>query len=188
MDLFEPEPTATTPTRVVNVKDPKTRFDVYIGRAIPARGFEASPWANPFKIANESERAAAVAKYEQWLRNQPGLMLRLRELRGLTLGCWCAPKVCHGHVLARLADALPDGPRDRLEDKLRNRQTFRWVDKPGGKARGPEDWLRWMKRLGLLPPELESWGAMSDAQAVRVLAELDEVQKRAEYVKATRRA
>ncbi len=187
MDLFEPESTATTPTRVVNVRDPKTRFDLYIGRAIPARDLPQSPWANPFKIKDESERPAAVAKYEAWLRNQPGLMLRLRELRGLTLGCWCHPKVCHGHVLARLADALPDGPRDRLEDNLRKRVSFRWVDKPGGRARGPEDWLWWFKLLKLLPAELESWGAMTDAQALRLLDELETVQKHADYVKATRR-
>jgi hypothetical protein len=26
------------------------------------------------------------------------------ELRGRTLACWCAPELCHGDVLAELAD------------------------------------------------------------------------------------
>ena len=27
------------------------------------------------------------------------------ELRGLVLGCWCAPRACHGDLLVRLANA-----------------------------------------------------------------------------------
>jgi hypothetical protein len=33
------------------------------------------------------------------------LMAALGELRGLVLGCWCAPRPCHGDVLVRLANA-----------------------------------------------------------------------------------
>ncbi|MBX6723654.1 MAG: DUF4326 domain-containing protein, partial [Dactylosporangium sp.] len=43
-------------------------------------------------------------RYEAWLRTRPDLMARLPELRGRVLACWCAPKPCHGDVLARLAD------------------------------------------------------------------------------------
>jgi hypothetical protein len=32
-------------------------------------------------------------------------MASLDELRGLVLGCWCAPRPCHGDVLVRLANA-----------------------------------------------------------------------------------
>jgi hypothetical protein len=75
----------------------------YIGR--PSR------WGNPFKLAkdaDDAERMRVLEQYERWLREQTRLMLKLHELRGRVLGCWCAPKLCHGDVLARLADeAVP---------------------------------------------------------------------------------
>jgi hypothetical protein len=62
-------------------------------------------------------REEAIVRYEQWLMTQPALLADLRELKGKTLACWCAPRggltaddplICHGQVLARLADALPE--------------------------------------------------------------------------------
>jgi hypothetical protein len=90
------------PTRVVHFK--KEAHDVYIGRP--------SIWGNPFshkantvakyKVASVDE---ALVEYERWLRAQPGLIrLARRTLRGKVLGCWCAPKRCHGDILARIAD------------------------------------------------------------------------------------
>lgn len=91
-------------TRVVHCK--REAFDVYIGRP--------SKWGNPFSLprkfndgAEEREiRAAILAKYEHWLREQPELMASLVDLRGKVLGCWCAPKLCHGDVLSRLANEV----------------------------------------------------------------------------------
>lgn len=90
-------------TRVVHCK--RERYDVYIGRP--------SKWGNPFVLSKSSNaaeerevRAAILVKYEEWLRKQPHLMASLHELRGKVLGCWCAPKLCHGDVLARLADEI----------------------------------------------------------------------------------
>ena len=78
-------------------------YDVYIGRP--------SKWGNPFThltvglaLYRVATREEAVARYEEWLREQPELMAALPELRGKVLGCWCAPKACHGDVLARLAN------------------------------------------------------------------------------------
>ena len=98
-------PTDRAATRVVHCK--REPFDVYIGRP--------SKWGNPFshkhgtlarfKVATREE---AVARYEQWLLSQPQLLAALPELRSKTLGCWCHPRACHGHVLARLADTPPD--------------------------------------------------------------------------------
>ncbi|RZV43608.1 MAG: DUF4326 domain-containing protein [Acidimicrobiales bacterium] len=81
-------------------------YDVYIGRAVPEAGLEASKWGNPFVMADDSdeERDRAVADYRTWVVAQPELMAALGELRGLRLGCWCAPNACHGNVLAELAD------------------------------------------------------------------------------------
>lgn len=84
-------------TRVVHCK--RERYDVYIGRP--------SKWGNPFPLVTPKDdalRAEVLVKYEEWLREQPHLMALLHELRGKVLGCWCAPRLCHGDVLARLAD------------------------------------------------------------------------------------
>ena len=89
--------------RVVHCK--KEPYDVYIGRP--------SKWGNPFVNGEDGNRDAVIALYETWIRQQPDLMAALPELRGKTLGCWCAPQACHGDVLIRLVDEIeaPDfGP------------------------------------------------------------------------------
>jgi hypothetical protein len=89
-------------TRVVHCK--REPYDVYIGRP--------GPWGNPFVLGKEDQRADVIAKYREWLMEQPRLLAVVPELRGLTLGCWCAPKPCHGDVLAELADASPVCPAE----------------------------------------------------------------------------
>ena len=73
--------------------------DVHIGRP--------SKWGNPFVIGRDGARDDVTARYEAWLLEQPELVAALPELAGKTLGCWCAPRACHGDVLARLANAQP---------------------------------------------------------------------------------
>ncbi len=81
--------------RVVHCK--KARFDVYIGR--PGK------WGNPIVLRHESEREAVLEKYRKWLYSQPQLVEdAMRELKGKVLGCWCAPRLCHGDVLAQIAN------------------------------------------------------------------------------------
>lgn len=80
--------------RVVHCK--KNAFDIYIGR--PGK------WGNPFHVLTDGTREEVVAKYERWIQQQPHLMKDLHELRGKVLGCWCAPKPCHGDVLVRLVN------------------------------------------------------------------------------------
>jgi hypothetical protein len=81
-------------TRVVHVK--KDQYDVYIGRP--------SSFGNPFVIGQDGTRAEVIAKYREWVVQQPELMASLGELRGKVLGCFCKPQACHGDVLAELAD------------------------------------------------------------------------------------
>jgi hypothetical protein len=82
--------------------------DVYIGRAARQGGWNLAPsdWANPFvlpkKGATDEDRAAVLARYEAYVRSNAQLMARLPELAGRRLGCWCAPKPCHGDVLVKL--------------------------------------------------------------------------------------
>ena len=91
------------PSRLV-VHCKRERFDVYIGRP--------SKWGNPFThLADRKTRAEfvvssreeAVASYAKWITSQPDLLAALHELKGKVLGCWCAPKPCHGDVLVELA-------------------------------------------------------------------------------------
>ena len=88
-------------TRVVHCK--KSDYDVYIGRP--------SKWGNPFSHKEGtlaefkiSKRAEAIQRDEEWILTQPHLMGSLHELKGKTLGCWCNPKPCHGHTLAKLVE------------------------------------------------------------------------------------
>ncbi len=69
---------------------------VYIGRP--------SKWGNPFEIGKDGTREEVIAKYRDWIRTQPELMAALPELKGKTLGCWCAPQACHGDVLMELSE------------------------------------------------------------------------------------
>ena len=82
-------------TRVVHCK--REQYDVYIGRP--------GPWGNPFAIGRDGTRAQVIEAYERYLLSRPDLLGQLGELRGKVLGCWGAPRQCHGDVLARYADA-----------------------------------------------------------------------------------
>lgn len=82
-------------TRVVNKQTEP--FDVYIGRP--------SKWGNPFILKDERDRVSVLEQYRKFLMGRPRLIVDARrELKGKRLGCFCAPKACHGDVLARVAD------------------------------------------------------------------------------------
>lgn len=111
----QPATTATGPARVVHCR--KEAFDCYIGRQMPKYpDLKASGWGNPYKdgLDTPAGRQSAIDRYREWVLTQPRLLARLPELRGRVLGCWCAPlgglpgdlhgRVCHGEVLAALAD------------------------------------------------------------------------------------
>lgn len=83
----------------------KESYDIYIGRP----SIYGNPYSHKdgtsakFKVASREE---AIAKYEEWLLAQPSLVALVKqELRDKRLGCWCPPKACHGHVLARIANS-----------------------------------------------------------------------------------
>jgi hypothetical protein len=99
-DILElPFPTIAKPT-VVDVRGGADCL--YIGRKM-GTDRQASPWANMHKVDKDTpeNRAAAVNAY---IRSVLGTdqRVRLHTLRGLTLGCWCSPRLCHGHALAEL--------------------------------------------------------------------------------------
>jgi len=77
---------------------------VYVGRP--------TPLGNPFRLEREDQREEVVARYATWLEEElrqgnPAVTRALEELyrrlkrRGaLTLLCFCAPRRCHGEVIA----------------------------------------------------------------------------------------
>lgn len=76
---------------------------VYIGRP--------SKWRNPFSIGEDGTREEVIAKYIDWLHDNPDFVAMVRrELAGKDLVCWCAPHSCHGHILRDIArgDPLPE--------------------------------------------------------------------------------
>ena len=80
-------------TKVVNKRvEP---FDVYIGRG--------SKWGNPFVMRNEADRARVIEAYRKflWQEIKAGRISKdeLLALDGKRLGCFCAPKPCHGDVI-----------------------------------------------------------------------------------------
>ena len=94
------------PTTVIHHRDrgslPQDRV-VYIGRP--------SFWGNPHPVGRTCPRcrvthtrAEAIAAFEASLTAEQRRLLP--TLKGKVLVCWCAPRSCHGDVLARLADAL----------------------------------------------------------------------------------
>ncbi len=77
---------------IVHVSGP---HDINIGRP--------SIWGNPFVLGRHGNRAQVIEWYERRVRNSPGLLKRLEELRGKVLACHCGPhQPCHGDVLVKL--------------------------------------------------------------------------------------
>jgi len=86
---------------------------VYIGRP--------SVLGNPFVLKSESDRSAVLVRYKEWfdrmLERKPPLFMRaLEELEekaragNLVLGCFCAPRACHGDVIKNYLDRkIADG-------------------------------------------------------------------------------
>jgi hypothetical protein len=76
----------------------------YIGRG--------SPLGNPFRMNDERDRDRVCDQYQVWFNdkvaaNDPVVMNELRRLYRLAakgdlkLGCFCAPRRCHGDTIKR---------------------------------------------------------------------------------------
>ena len=97
---------------------PRSRRAAPAGRPLQARTVrrlrrprQGSKWGNPFtwKQGTLAEFVVpmdeVLTRYKAWVLSQPDLVDRIkRELRGKRLGCWCAPKACHGDILAAIAN------------------------------------------------------------------------------------
>lgn len=92
-------------------------YDVYIGRGHDPETKQPGEWGNPFSHMpgtsaqyRVNSRAEAILAYERYLRErlaaESQLKKKLHQLKGKTLGCWCAPKACHGEVLVKIITEL----------------------------------------------------------------------------------
>lgn len=93
---------------VVHIK--KDPFDVRVDRV--------TKWGNPYRIGPDGTREDVVRNFYWWLFTSPegDVIIRdIAQLRGLALGCWCAPKgglppalppdaQCHAQILAWYAN------------------------------------------------------------------------------------
>lgn len=106
-------------TKVIHVDDMVSHpAAVYIGRATPRRGLTGSPWANPYQIGQDGDRAVVIEKYRILMRarvRQDATARRhLLELAGKPLACWCRHEgearteanACHGDVLIDLIEEI----------------------------------------------------------------------------------
>lgn len=100
-------------TTVVNIQD--TRAGVYIGRGpggrVGRQPGERGYFGSPFPLHDEREREAVVARYRTWFERRVGsdpvFRREVLKLRGKQLICFCAPRACHGQVIAEWVDAQP---------------------------------------------------------------------------------
>jgi len=96
-------------TTVINLKGRKPQSllpgEIYIGRTQTQGGWDLpeSIWHNPFSVKTYG-RDECLELYRNMLVKNPELMVKIAELRGKVLACWCAPETCHGHILAELAN------------------------------------------------------------------------------------
>lgn len=64
-----------------------------------------SDWGNPFEMGKDGDRDAVCNNYENhFIPYKPSLTKKVFELKGMALGCWCAPLRCHADHLKTLAD------------------------------------------------------------------------------------
>lgn len=80
---------------LLNRKTDSWKGAAYIGRP--------SKWGNPFEIGKDGTREEVIDKFEKHLFSS-GLIESIGELEGRNLACWCAPQLCHGHVLLKYAN------------------------------------------------------------------------------------
>ena len=78
--------------------------NIYIGRE--TWHLSGSKWGNPFRIENDN-REEVIELFKEYFLNNAELRNAVTELQGKKLGCWCAPKQCHGEFLHLMAGNSP---------------------------------------------------------------------------------
>lgn len=84
--------------RTVNLR--KERYTHYIGRSKPGQPIGLG---NPYSIDAYNDRDTVIKMFEDYARTDEKV-LRLISLlpKDAILGCFCAPKDCHGRIIIKL--------------------------------------------------------------------------------------
>lgn len=97
-------------TTVINIKDAPEGWEnnleyVYVGRS--NKNHPNIGWGNPFPMRVEADRAYVVKMYIAFIqrRLQDG-DLNIMLLADKKLVCYCAPKLCHGDILALIVNTI----------------------------------------------------------------------------------
>lgn len=98
--------------KVVNKRTHKpTKNDVYIGRPSPLGNPYSHKLNNlaPFKTDSREE---SITKFETWFHDEicNGNEEIIQAIKAIpanaNLVCWCAPRACHGDVIAKIVNQL----------------------------------------------------------------------------------
>jgi len=91
-------------TTVVNMHN--ALWDIAIDRT--------SPFGNPFHIGKDGGRVEVLAKYRAYFYKRvgedPEFKQKVLALRGLRLGCHCAPNLCHGMIIVEWLETVERVP------------------------------------------------------------------------------
>jgi uncharacterized protein DUF4326 len=91
-------------TTVINLRD-TTAVRVAQAAGVFVRIDRATKWGNKYRVGVDGAREEVIAMHKvDTLRNAELLKAIRAELKDKTLGCWCAPRACHGHTYAAIAD------------------------------------------------------------------------------------
>lgn len=100
------------PTQVISIRQAPSDWQsnpdyVYIGRA--GKGQDGY-FGNPFRLDSGEPRGATLERFREWAVNRMATdeeyRSRVSELKGKTLICFCSPSLCHGDILAEIAESL----------------------------------------------------------------------------------
>jgi len=91
-------------TIVVNLN--KEEYDVYIGR--PGKG-KSGYFGNPHRDGSKERNIERFRRYfHKRLKEDREFVMRVRRLQGKRLGCFCAPRSCHGDIYVEYLNSLPE--------------------------------------------------------------------------------
>lgn len=121
-------------TRVIDRRDAPTNWHldasyVDIGRGRSAkndpancRPGELGYLGNPFRLAEGEARGATIEQYRAYFYERIEHDAEFRRtvcgLLGRTLVCWCAPRPCHGDVIAAWLEAHREAIEFNAQDAL----------------------------------------------------------------------
>lgn len=101
-------------TQVVNIHE--SDFDVYIGRTQDGGHMENTKienhgWlGNPFVVVEDGSRDQVIELFRELfydrIEQDEEFRKAVKSLKGKRLGCFCAPKACHGDVVKEYLDKV----------------------------------------------------------------------------------